>query len=120
MDTCLGVGFHPIESCFYITYHGLQAIQPFQEFKNLSFHVAILIYYTQANSVSNKNLSSIGIQLSKLSYYQLIKLEFRNNPSALSCNRVVQYEQAVNFTLFVGFNNVFRNLALLQLLTLGK
>jgi hypothetical protein len=44
------------------------------------FHKAVLIYYTQATSVSNKNLSSIGIRLSNPAYYQLIKLEFRIIP----------------------------------------
>jgi hypothetical protein len=38
-------------------------------------HKAVLIYYTQATSVSNKNLSSIGNRLSNPVYYQLIKLE---------------------------------------------
>jgi len=44
---------------------------------NLRFHKAVSIFYMEATTMSNKNLSSIGIQLSKLSYYQLIKLEFR-------------------------------------------
>jgi hypothetical protein len=41
----------------------------------MTFHKAVLIYYTQATSVSNKNLSSIGNRLSNPAYYQLIKLE---------------------------------------------